>query len=405
MSNIATTLLDFILDLLRDPQKAQEFNSDPHAALTSAGLGEVTPHDVTAVMPMVADCSPVRDWHGAVGGYHHYQPTGVSDYHPRPVEHEQDHEHDQGVQGAEQCHDDDHKPAPGPDHEPEHQGQEYAVIQHLQYIQNNYSFTEIDASHSIWAGGDANVLFGDNNVLGTNGSVVLDHATNLGSIDVDNSHTSVDVDVKDSFNGSFNSADGDGAVAGNGNEVDDSTTTTTTTTTTSDSHDTTYDNFGDVNQASEGSQAGTEGSQIGDNSLTISDNNVAVDGSQIADDGGQAATNGGQNADDGGQVADDGGQNADHGGTTIDDSFNPTDSFDHTDTDTDVNVHVDDVNLVDDSPGAVVGNDVDVDHSLNGNELAGDDIDHSHDFLSDNLSDNTVQEHAPMPDMQELIAG
>ena len=62
MSNIVTTLLDFILDLLRDPAKAQAFNEDPHAALASAGLTGVTPHDVNAVLPMVADCSPVRDW-------------------------------------------------------------------------------------------------------------------------------------------------------------------------------------------------------------------------------------------------------------------------------------------------------------------------------------------------------
>src|SRR3954452_21376633 len=62
MTNIVTTLLDFILALLRDPPTAAESNVAPHPALASARLTGVTADDVNAALPMVADCSPVRDW-------------------------------------------------------------------------------------------------------------------------------------------------------------------------------------------------------------------------------------------------------------------------------------------------------------------------------------------------------
>jgi len=62
MSNVVTTLLDFILYLLRDPAAAAEYDKDPEAALRAAGLHVVTPAQVSASMGMVADCSPVRGW-------------------------------------------------------------------------------------------------------------------------------------------------------------------------------------------------------------------------------------------------------------------------------------------------------------------------------------------------------
>jgi hypothetical protein len=373
-TNVVTTLLDFILDLLRDPSAAQDFNADPHAALASAGLSDVGPADVNAVMPMLADCSTVRDWSGgSSGGGHHPRPVDHSDdepaHQPPPPADDSDHGHEPPYPGH------------GGDHEQdghEQDGHEYAVIQHLQYIQNTYSITEIDASHSVWVGGDVNVLFGDDNVLATNGAVALGEGGLPGDISVDNSSTDVDVRVDDSFNGSFNDVDGDGNAIGTDNEVDNSSTTTTTTMTTTttitDSGNTgSYDDTlgGDVNTAGGDVNTGTQ-TTIGD--IEVKDNNVAVNGGQIADDGGQAA--------------DDGGQNADDGGTTIDDSFDPTDSFDHTDTD--VEVHVDDVNVVDDSDGAVVGNDLAVEDSFDDNQFAGEDIDQSQDHLSDNFSENDL---------------
>lgn len=389
-TNVVTTLLDFILDLLRDPSAAQDFNADPHAALASAGLSDVGPADVNAVMPMLADCSTVRDWSGGSsgGGHQPWSPAHEASYeqpahHPRPVDHSDDEPAHQPPPPADDS-DHGHEP-PYPGHGGGHEqdgheqdGHEYAVIQHLQYIQNTYSITEIDASHSVWVGGDVNVLFGDDNVLATNGAVALGEGSLPGDISVDNSSTDVDVRVDDSFNGSFNDVDGDGNAIGTDNEVDNSSTTTTTTmtttTTTTDSGNTgSYNDTlgGDVNTAGGDVNTGTQ-TTIGD--IEVKDNDVAVNGGQIADDGGQAA--------------DDGGQNADDGGTTIDDSFDPTDSFDHTDTD--VEVHVDDVNVVDDSDGAVVGNDLAVEDSFDDNQFAGDDIDQSQDHLSDNFSENDL---------------
>ena len=391
-TNVVTTLLDFILDLLRDPSAARDFDADPHAALASAGLSDVGPADVDAVMPMLADCSTVRDWSGSSGGGHQaWSPAHEASYEqpahsPRPV----DHGDDKPAHQPPPADDGHHKheppyPGHGDDHDQDdHQqdGHEYAVIQHLQYIQNTYSITEIDASHSVWVGGDVNVLFGDDNVLATDGAVALGEGSRPGDISVDNSSTDVDVRVDDSFNGSFDDVVGDGNAVGTGNEVDNSSTTTTTamttttatTTTITDSGNTgSYNDTlgGDVDTAGGDVNTGTQ-TTIGD--IEVKDNDVAVNGGQIADDGGQAA--------------DDGGQNADHGGTTIDDSFDPTDSFDHTDTD--VEVHVDDVNVVDDSDGAVVGNDLEVEDSFDDNQFAGDDIDQSSDHLSDNLSENDL---------------
>ena len=43
MSTIASTLLDFILDLLRSPEKAAAYAADPEGALEAAGLAGTTP--------------------------------------------------------------------------------------------------------------------------------------------------------------------------------------------------------------------------------------------------------------------------------------------------------------------------------------------------------------------------
>ena len=56
---ITTILLEFLLNLLRDPEAAAEFRADPEAVLESAGLSEVTPDDVDACMPVVLDYAPV----------------------------------------------------------------------------------------------------------------------------------------------------------------------------------------------------------------------------------------------------------------------------------------------------------------------------------------------------------
>jgi hypothetical protein len=353
MSNVVTTLLDFILDLLRNPEAAAEYDRDPAAAIQNAGLN-VTPADVSASMAAVSDCSPVRGWEGGVSDHHPSHPYAPHhEYHPSGVE--AAHRPPQQPEHCRDDHRDDHKP--WDDHA---QGQEMAVIQHVTHIENDITVTQIDASHSVWVNGDVNLLFGDHDVLNTgNGTVLSDVEAEKGSsIDVHN--TPVDVSLEDSLNGSFNHAD-DGSIAGgSNNSVDNSDHSTTTTTNTTISS-----NGGDVaNNTGSGTQHVGAETTIGD--IDVKDNNLALgNGSQIADDGGQAA--------------DDGGVNADHGATVVNDSFNPEDSFNHPD------VHVDDVNVVDTDGGtAVVGNELEVEHSFNGNDFAGGSIDESHDFLSDN---------------------
>ena len=53
-----TDLLRFILQLLGDPAKAEEFNSDPSGILASAGLGDLSCAEVDAITPLVANAAP-----------------------------------------------------------------------------------------------------------------------------------------------------------------------------------------------------------------------------------------------------------------------------------------------------------------------------------------------------------
>src|SRR4051794_16800850 len=58
MSTVASTLLDFILNLLRDPETAQAFAADPQGTLDEHGLGDITSVDIGDIMPVLMDASP-----------------------------------------------------------------------------------------------------------------------------------------------------------------------------------------------------------------------------------------------------------------------------------------------------------------------------------------------------------
>src|SRR5690554_7294868 len=60
MTAITTMLLNFLLDLLSDPEAAEAFRDDPQAVLEEAGLGDIGSDDVDAVMPVVLDASTVN---------------------------------------------------------------------------------------------------------------------------------------------------------------------------------------------------------------------------------------------------------------------------------------------------------------------------------------------------------
>src|SRR3954454_1559539 len=58
MSSVASTLLDFILNLLRDPATAAAFAEDPQGTLEDHGLGDITSVDIDDIMPVLMDASP-----------------------------------------------------------------------------------------------------------------------------------------------------------------------------------------------------------------------------------------------------------------------------------------------------------------------------------------------------------
>jgi hypothetical protein len=51
-------LQDFVLNLLNDPAAQTAYAADPTAALSDAGLGDLTPQDVQEVIPLVTDALP-----------------------------------------------------------------------------------------------------------------------------------------------------------------------------------------------------------------------------------------------------------------------------------------------------------------------------------------------------------
>ena len=56
MTTLASSLLDFILDLLRDPAAAEEFQADPEQALASAGLGDDVEIQLYALRGQATEC-------------------------------------------------------------------------------------------------------------------------------------------------------------------------------------------------------------------------------------------------------------------------------------------------------------------------------------------------------------
>jgi hypothetical protein len=67
MSTLASTLLDFILELFKDPEKAAAYEEDPQRELDAAGLNDATAEDVAALLPIVTDHSTVGGWGGRDG--------------------------------------------------------------------------------------------------------------------------------------------------------------------------------------------------------------------------------------------------------------------------------------------------------------------------------------------------
>jgi hypothetical protein len=330
MSTIASTLLDFILDLFRDPQKAAAYETDPQGALDAAGLSGSTPADVADLAPMVADYATVGGWSG--GGSHGGSHGGGRDdhargedgrggscdadedrgghHHPRPVDDDAD-DHSSGgsvvAPDREEGDDDEdeghaggghsHAPAPAG-------GTETVVITHLQEVHYTHTETtvEIDASHSIWVSGDAQAIFGDVEgdvtQIDNEGGIVAGDDVEDSSVDnsdrsvSDSYNTDVDVDIEDSnvnVGGdqavdSFDTevevrdntlvvGDDNTVVSGNGNAVGN--TVVTDNSETDNSVDVEFDDA--IVQTGDGTVV-NDSEDVGNTETTVEDNNLVFAG-------------------------------------------------------------------------------------------------------------------------------
>ncbi|NMO93004.1 IniB N-terminal domain-containing protein [Actinomycetospora sp. TBRC 11914] len=130
----AKTILQFLLDLLRDPSAQAAFAQDPQGTLAAAGLDNLCFADTRDALPLVMDHAPAAvaaryddDVRAATASTaavvsdpdHHWTP----DWHHEPAHH--------------------WHPAPEPH---EHHHEIDRVVQHLNWVTNNYAFDSHDAN-------------------------------------------------------------------------------------------------------------------------------------------------------------------------------------------------------------------------------------------------------------------
>lgn len=144
-----TSLLEFILNLLRDPLAQEQFKANPQQALREHGFDEVCAQDVHDALPLVVDNVMVS-----------------------------------GTDGALPCAE------PGEAHFD-------VAIRQIDHIVNNYSYTDSHDTHvdysvhqTIWAQGDVEQSFDNgNDVVVANDSTVVDGDSNVAATSADNGQT------------------------------------------------------------------------------------------------------------------------------------------------------------------------------------------------------------------------
>jgi hypothetical protein len=202
--NAVSSLIEFLLDLLRDEEAQAEFARDPQAMLAAHGLGEVTAQDICEAQPVLADHPAVQQ---------HVPQGGGGGWHPRP-------HHDDPVREIHHVvntHTVDTKVIVKTETPQYNTYNEYN--QHFSYTDNSiHADTVIQDSFNQ-----------DNDGVDNKGGVIDDsNVANGDQTDVGN--TDIDTDIDDSFNEDNSDTD---VIVDSGNE------TTTTTTTATDSFDTT----------------------------------------------------------------------------------------------------------------------------------------------------------------------
>lgn len=128
----AKTLLQFLLDLLRDPQTQAEFDADPQATLAAAGLDGMCFADVRDALPLVMDHAPA-----AVAARYDDDVRAASASAVAVV----GEEHHHGGHGGHG----EHHWIPGPVL-PAHTPEVEKIIQQLQYVTNNYAYDSHDTT-------------------------------------------------------------------------------------------------------------------------------------------------------------------------------------------------------------------------------------------------------------------
>ena len=241
------SLIEFILDLLRDPEKLAEFKENPHGMLASCGLSEVSADDVRDAIVLAQDNDDVSfdrnystgsDKGGDHGGGGHHAP-------PPPVEH----------------------PKPGQD--PVEYIDKYVTNNHYTYnvddrdtIVDNSINQNIDTgggdfrqdidTNSVVASGDgavaagrdisdSTITTGDDNIVG-DGNNVVDGDDNTAAFGSGSAYDVGDVSADDGAGIAFDGNASGNRSMENSNNTDETTTTNETSTSYEDSFNEQTDN-------------------------------------------------------------------------------------------------------------------------------------------------------------------
>ena len=195
MANLATSLLDFILDLLSDPETAADFKADPQGTLDTAGLSDLCPADIQNARLVLDEMPPAGVTNASLTTA--ATPAAVA-----------------GTTAPVLVTTTDVSPAEAPESD--------SVIEQLKYIQQTFTYnseTTIDVRDSVWAGKDVYQIFGDDAVLATGDGIAagddVDDVTIDRSVEIEDSFN-----IDDSFNPENTEVDGDGNAVGRGNDVD-----------------------------------------------------------------------------------------------------------------------------------------------------------------------------------------
>jgi hypothetical protein len=248
-----SSLVEFLLGLLRDDQVQADFARDPQATLAAHGLSGVTAQDIRDVRPLLADHHGVRSCgdgddrggHRSHDGGGHRSGYEQAAHHPRP-----------GHDGS--AHDD-------PVREIHHVTQNYEVDRsvvvknttHEYNEYNTYEFNHYD--NSVQAGDGATVIKDsfnqDNDGVDNKGGVIDDSVVGGGNVADSGNSTEVTA-IEDSFNDDHSETVSDAY-----NE----TATTTLTDSLNDNSTTVSDSYDTDNSTTVSDSYDT------DNSTTVSD--------------------------------------------------------------------------------------------------------------------------------------